>query len=956
MKTPLLVGLLAAAFLFSARAQETQRTYLSGTGFGNTVTWDFYCTGGRNSGKWKKIDVPSQWELQGFGEYTYGRWYKDKNRNSGLVPREKNPSMEQGKYRYTFAVPASWRGQQVSLVFDGVMTDAEVTLNGKPVGARHQGAFYRFSYDVTGLLAYGRKNRLEVTVSKHSENKSVNNAERKADWWLFGGIYRPVYLEVKPAQHIDRMAVDARDDGSIAAQVFLSGMTGGGRLVASLSTLSGSEVRGSVQTPVSAGDTLAVLSGRWNGVKAWNPEEPNLYLLTVELRDDAGTVLHRHKERIGFRTVDFRPQDGLYVNGVKVVLKGINRHSFWPDGGRTTNKQISIDDVELIKAMNMNAVRSHYPPDEHFLDACDSLGLFFIDELAGWQNSYDTPTGEKLLGEMLRRDVNHPCIIIWSNGNEGGWNKKLDPLFAQYDPQHRHVIHPWADFDDLDTHHYPAFLTGVARFTNGYKLFMPTEFMHGQYDQGHGAGLEDFWNNYTAHPLFVGGFMWAFCDNAVRRTDRGGALDSDGFNAPDGILGPYREKEGSYYTVRDIWAPLQVEKFFVTPSFDGRFRVTNNYLYTSLGRCRMTWSLYKISSPLADGKGTRTLVGTGEVQLPDLQPGERGYARMELPGGFFDADVMELKTYHPDGREMCTRSWNIGYAEEYWQRNRPVAETAAPAVFREAGNEITLAAQDVEVTFDKTTGYIMKVTSNGKAVSFGNGPVPVGMVAAVKNTAVRMDGDTAVWTVRYNGNIDSVVWRMAPDGLLDMDMVMLNRSRLGGGLDDAASYENILNLGITFSYPDSLVTGMRWLGGGPYRVWKNRLRGANAGLWEKAYNNTVTGESYDNLVYPEFKGYHADLHWATVRNREQDFTVYAASDGVYLRMLTPEEPKDREGEARTMPEFPAGDISFLVEIPAIRSFKPISQHGPKSQPGSIRIKSGDEGIRMTLGFDFRENK
>ena len=445
MKTPLLVGLLAAAFLFPARAQETQRIYLSGTGFGNTVTWDFYCTGGRNSGKWKKIEVPSQWELQGFGEYTYGRWYKDKNRNSGLVSREKNPSMEQGKYRYTFAVPASWRGQQVSLVFDGVMTDAEVMLNGKPVGARHQGAFYRFSYDVTGLLAYGRKNRLEVTVSKHSENKSVNNAERKADWWLFGGIYRPVYLEVKPAQHIDRMAVDARADGSIAAQVFLSGMTGGGRLVASLSTLSGSEVRGSVQTPVSAGDTLAVLSGRWNGVKAWNPEEPNLYLLTVELRDDAGTVLHRHKERIGFRTVDFRPQDGLYVNGVKVVLKGINRHSFWPDGGRTTNKQISIDDVELIKAMNMNAVRSHYPPDEHFLDACDSLGLFFIDELAGWQNSYDTPTGEKLLGEMLRRDVNHPCIIIWSNGNEGGWNKKLDPLFAQYDPQHRHVIHPWAD-------------------------------------------------------------------------------------------------------------------------------------------------------------------------------------------------------------------------------------------------------------------------------------------------------------------------------------------------------------------------------------------------------------------------------------------------------------------------------------------------------------------------------
>lgn len=171
----------------------------------------------------------------------------------------------------------------------------------------------------------------------------------------------------------------------------------------------------------------------------------------------------------------------------------------------------------------MNAIRCHYPPDNHFLDVCDSLGVFFIDELAGWQNSYDTQVGSRLLAEMLTRDVNHPSIIIWSNGNEGGWNKKLDPLFDLYDPQRRHVIHPWADFDELDTHHYPAYLTGVARFTYGYKLFMPTEFMHGQYDQGHGAGLEDFWNNYTSHPLFVGGFMWDFCDNAVRRSDRNGS-------------------------------------------------------------------------------------------------------------------------------------------------------------------------------------------------------------------------------------------------------------------------------------------------------------------------------------------------------------------------------------------------------------------------------------------------
>lgn len=958
MKRKLFINLFIAfciALPSWTSAQETRKIYLSGTGFGQTVKWDFYCTEGRNSGKWKKIEVPSQWELQGFGEYTYGRWYKDKDRNSGLVKRLKNPSKEQGIYRHTFTLPASARGQQVSIVFDGVMTDTEVSVNGQVVGPKHQGGFYRFSYDITDFVSFGKKNVLEVTVWKHSENRSVNNAERRADWWLFGGIYRPVYLEIKPLQHIDRLAVDARADGSIDAQVFLSGIDTACTLDATLSSVATREVLyGKLQGRVAAGDSLVTLSGEWSGVQPWNPEQPHLYLLSVNLRGADGTVLHRYDQRIGFRTVDFRAKDGLYVNGVKVMLKGINRHSFWPDGGRTTNKQISLDDVCLIKEMNMNAIRCHYPPDEHFLDVCDSLGVFFIDELAGWQNSYDTQVGSRLLPEMVTRDVNHPCIIIWSNGNEGGWNKNLDPLFAKYDPQKRHVIHPWADFDELDTHHYPAYLTGIARFTYGYKLFMPTEFMHGQYDQGHGAGLEDFWNNYKAHPLFVGGFMWDFCDNAVKRSDMGGILDSDGFNAPDGILGPYREKEGSYYTVRDIWAPIQVERFFVTPSFNGRFFVTNEYLYTTLDSCRMAYKLYAIASPLAGGKGEQTLVGEGEVQLPSLCPGERGIATMTLPANFFDADLLEIVAYHPDGSEMVTRTWPIGYAGDYWTRHRDEAPASDKAACEKNGNTVKLAAAGVEVTFDTTTGYITQVVSDGRHISLSNGPAPVGMVASVKSTQVRLDGDTAVFAVKYNGNIDSIVWRMSPDGLLDMSLLMLNRSRLGGGLDDAATYDNITNLGITFSYPENVVTGMRWLGGGPYRVWKNRLRGANMGLWEKAYNNTITGESYENLVYPEFKGYHSNLYWATVQNKESDFTVYATSDGVYLRMLTPEEPHERQGTTLTMPAFPAGDLSFLLEIPAIRSFKPISQHGPKSQPGSIRIKSGDEGIYMGLGFDFRK--
>lgn len=933
-----------------ANAQQTQVQYLSGTGLGNTVTWQFYCSESRNSGKWSKIEVPSQWELQGFGEYTYGRWYKEKG--------VKNPSMEEGIYRRTFKVPATWKDKVVRIWFDGVMTDTDVLINGISAGDTHRGGFYRFSYDVTSLLKPGGGNKIEVRVKKHSDNKSVNAAERKADWWLFGGIYRPVWLEAKPAIHIEYVAVDARADGTMNLRIRLQGATGSEKLKASLYSVA-QPTGAPISQDLNKIDT-AFYQCQWNGVKAWTPEGPHLYRLVLSLLDNQGKELHQTETRVGFRTIEFRPQDGIYLNDTKLVMKGINRHSFHPDGGRTTNKAISLQDALLIKEMNMNAVRSHYPPEEHFLDACDSLGLLYIDELAGWQNAYDTSIGAKLVKEMIERDVNHPCIVLWSNGNEGGWNTATDTLFGVYDPQHRHVIHPWADFDGLDTHHYPAYLTGVGRFTNGYKVFMPTEFMHGQYDQGHGAGLEDFWARYIAHPLFAGGFMWAYSDEAVRRTDRNGALDSDGYNAPDGIVGPYREKEGSFYAVREVWSPIHVAPLMITPSFRGEIMVANRYLFTNLKECSMRYRVYCCPSPL-QGTKNRCVVDSGTIQLPPLAPGELGHARMALPVRFFENDILELEAYNPDGQSVCTCTFPIQYAGGYLQKELTMKQanqadyiTPNTCSIEETDSLITLRSSAVTIVFHRSNATIASVLRNadGQRIPLKDGPLAVGMKMELVSLTARSEGQEAVLCARYRGAADSIVWRLYPDGLLKMDALLLNRASGGGGLDDAFTDEAVLNLGLTFFYPEIECTGMRWLGRGPYRVWKNRIPGTNYGTWRKDYNNTITGESTDRLVYPEFKGYHANLYWATVESHHTPFTVYAATDGIYLRMFTPEEPHGRQDGINTMPDFPLGDISFLLDIPGIRCFKPISQHGPQSQPGIIRIKKGDEGLRLGLLFDF----
>lgn len=929
-------------FFVSLQAQKTETLYLSGTGLGEEKIWKFYCSSGMNSGKWGKIKVPSQWELQGFGEYTYGRWYK-----AGL----KNPSMEYGLYEYNFKTPATWKNKSVRIVFEGSMTDTEVRINGRSAGEIHQGGFYEFSYDISDKLKYGANNKLEVKVSKHSANKSVNAAERRADWWLFGGIYRPVYLEAKPLLNIDRIAVNAQMNGRLSAEIHTTVLPEGYSLLAKIKSIStGQEFPGKELT-LKAGTETQMINASWEGVKNWTPETPELYNLQLELKNPQHQTVHIFTERIGFRTVEFRPQDGIYVNGVKVVLKGTNRHSFHPDGGRTTNRSISLQDAQLLKEMNMNAVRSHYPPDKHFLEMCDSLGLFYLDEVAGWQNAYDTETGKKLVKETVIRDVNHPCIILWDNGNEGGWNTALDAEFAIYDPQKRHVIHPWADFNGLDTHHYPAYQTGVARFTNGYRVFMPTEIAHGQYDQGNGAGLEDFWLKYSESPLFAGAFTWAFLDEAVKRSDKGGILDSDGFNAPDGILGPYRQKEGSFYTIREIWSPVKISPLMITPSFNGDIYITNDYLFSTLGQHTLKYKLYTIGSPLTNMK--LNLSEEGQIKLPDISRGETAKVRIPVSDQFFRTNVLELSAINASGTTVCTRTFPVQLAAAYTATQLQTLNTTGKADYKLSDSLVILSGNKVKVTYNLKNGYVSRVENEKGLVSFSNGPQPIGMKVKLKNYKLRMEGSNPVLTFFYLGGIDSIRWEMTPAGMLQMTALMLNRASGGTGFDDAFMDENITNFGLTFSYPETLVTGIDWYGRGPYRVWKNRIAGTNFGLWSKAYNNTVTGESYENLIYPEFKGYHANLYWAKLQNRESAFGIYSQSDGVFLRLFTPEEPKGRQDGVNTMPDFPAGDISFLYEIPAIRDFKPVSQLGPNSQPSSVRIKKGDEGISMKLWFDFR---
>ena len=913
--TPLLA--ILCAICTWAYSTPTQRIYLSGTDAQHTRTWDFFCSDGQNSGKWGKIEVPSCWELQGYGEYTYGRFYKTK----GL-----KPSTETGRYRTTFKMP---KGDVYRLVFEGAMTDTRVWIDGKQVGRVHQGGFTEFAYDVTPYIKPGKRQTLEVLVSKESANASVNSAERRADWWLFGGIYRPVYIEVLPKEHIQHVSIDARANGEIYAKV---------------DATSDKEVLLSIDGKRLSYDAS---KGCWTypNPLPWTPETPHLYTATFSLGEEGHSVTHK----IGFRTIEVRPHDGIYLNGTKLVVKGTNRHSVHPETGRALSPAMSLQDARLLKQMNMNAVRCHYPSDRHFLEVCDSIGLLYLNELAGWQTHYDDTTAVRMTHEFVLRDVNYPCVFLWSNGNEGGWNRTVDALFGELDIQKRRVIHPWSDFEDIDTHHYPAYQTGTYRMHNGQKIFMPTEFLHGKYDKGQGAALEDMWSHWTRSPLFAGGFIWAYIDEAVRRTDlptgkskgkrfgqkgfniKDCILDSDGGHGPDGCMDPYRQPEASFYTIREVWSPIYIDRLHITPSFDGRVLVANRYLFTHLTDCRMTYRLKGLAG---------NVLQEGNVTLPAIYPGESGYARFDLPHNFHKADILELVAYNPQGEEVCNWTAPIHRAEE--QSISLSSRAHKPAI---SFNEQGMLCIDSLV-----------------------GPFPVGMKIEMKRHAQRIEADgSVVNTYWYKGGIDSIQWRQTPDGLVHMDAVMLNDER-GHGMGQFLTDESKWTIGLSFDYPESQVDSIRWVGRGPYRVWRNRLKGQQFGQWALAYNNTVTGDynTPNPPLYPEFKGYRSDLRWVEFLNKEGDsWRVYTLNEGLYFRLFTPEEAIDQtvgemgglqetqpRKQERSMVRFPEGDISFLLSIPPIQSYKPLEQLGPLSQPDNIRIKSGDEGFHIRLIFDF----
>jgi hypothetical protein len=960
----LLVLLLASV----ARAAETETQYLSGLGKDDTVKWEFKSDKGQNAGKWSTIGVPSNWELQGFGIYSYGR----------VIPPGGFLRVH-GIYKRTFITPANWRDKTIFVNFEGVMTDTQVTINGQSAGPIHQGGYYAFKYDITSFLKpAGQKNEIQVDVDDESANNSVNRAERRGDFWNYGGIFRPVYLEAVPKTFVDRLAINATAAGSLDVDVALSDTRAEGPSGPAASVdmrvldMNGRPVGGQVTATDVAFNEVTRLAETVANPRLWTAETPNLYQLEVRLKL-GNMVVHTVHQRFGFRTIELRPGQGLFVNGRRVFLKGFDRHSFWPDSGRTLSEQISRDDINLIKEMNGNAVRSsHYPPDRHFLDACDELGLYVLDELTGWQAYYDTEIGHKLVKEMVEHDVNHPSILFWDNGNEGGFNFALDGDYAKYDPGKRLVLHPSAAYPPriADTKHYPNYETLQQKLAAD-PVFFPTEMLHGLYDGGAGAGMQDYWDAILKSKAGAGGFVWAFLDEDVKRTDKGGILDSQGNYAPDGIVGPYREREASFYTVKQLWSPI-----IVTPpdATSHSFTVTNRYAFLDADQCTYEWQTIAFRQPGDTASGSvvvasrtdhgRSLAPGAAASWDGWGPPDAGRSAKKTP------DATRLIIRDSTGRVIQTYVWPTDHLDQRLNQVQQSTASTKPTAI-ESGDTLNATVGDLSLQISKTTGLLVSASRRGKFFSLANGPRVVAMGTRLSPAARRQnpppdpppppppapsvspdskltslthatDGNDLVISASFDGPMKSMTYRLKPTGWLSIDYLYA----VSGPLE---------YFGIGFNYSEENVKGMRFLGEGPAPVYQNRLAGGTLDVWNRPYNNSVDGDPDDlkpgeRFDYPLFKGFYSGVRWLQLNTSEGPITAMVdqhTDSPIYVQVFTPKTPPAVLAGQTGVP-FPNAGISFLHAIPAVGSkFGGPQSSGPMGQPA---IAKGEYKGHISLYF------
>ena len=848
--------------------------------------------------QWKDFPVPGLFELNGYGDATYKNigyaWATQFDPNPPYISELNNYT---GSYRRTFELPKDWKGKDVYFHVGSATSNLTLWVNGKYVGYSEDSKVAA-EFNISKYLKPG-KNLIAMQVMRWCDGSYFEDQ----DFWRFTGIAREVYLYARPKLHAADIRLNAAlennyQDGVLNYKVSLKG--GKTDVAITLCDKDGKQIaqatgaQGVIKVPK---------------VNAWTAETPYLYKAYITLKNKQGAA-EVIPQKVGFRNVEIKNAQ-LLVNGQPVLVKGADRHEMDPDGGYVVSLERMIQDIKIMKQLNINAVRtSHYPCDPRWYDLCDEYGIYITAEAnleshgMGYEEKSLAKFPEYILPHIERNEgnvkplINHPSVIVWSLGNEGGYGINFEKAYdwVKACDTTRPAQYERGGYDSKTDIYCPMYI-GYEESesyckSNGTKPYIQCEYAHAMGNSE--GGFKEYWDLIRKYPKYQGGYIWDFVDQGLRDKspitgkeiftyggDYGRYPASDyNFNC-NGIIAPNRRLNPHAYEIQYVLQNVWIKDF---DAENGSFNVYNENFFKNIDDLSLTATLFangvKLTTvAIPDTKGIApqaTKLVKSEALKSAIEKAEAEHATEEITINFaFASDGSQPLV---DKGQVMARQQIVLNGYEFDKVDAP-ANTGSKIEVEETNSYVKVSAERMSVTIGKKTGMIDYLDVDGEPMlKFRESMTPEFWRAPTDNDyGASLQKKMRVWknpqmnlkSFDKSESKDSVVLT-ANFEMPEVKAELMLRYRINAAgevtvtekmtTDKEAKVADLFRYGMQLQMPASF-SKLEYYGRGPEENYIDRHSSSFIGKYEA----NVKDEYYP-YVRPQESGNHTDIRYFSIFN------------------------------------------------------------------------------------------
>ncbi|NVM53447.1 MAG: DUF4981 domain-containing protein, partial [Candidatus Helarchaeota archaeon] len=907
-----------------------------------------------NASKWDEIPVPSNWQLHGYGIPIYLNVRYPHSVKIWFPPRIDHNYNPVGSYRTEFEIPDEWKTRQIFIHFAGVKSAFYIWINGEKVGYS-QGSMTPAEFNITKFVKPG-KNLLTVEVYRWSDGSYLEDQ----DTWRFSGIYRDVFLFSTSMVHIRDFFVycdldETYKDAKLNVRVKLRNYNEQAKENYSLNLiLLDSEKKVVGKEPLATKkviigpnqEKIIKYSTDVKNPKKWTAETPFLYEILLELKNSDNQIIEVERHRFGFRKVEIKNSQ-ILINGVRIFVKGTNRHEFDPDHGRAIPYERMVQDIKLLKQHNINAVRtSHYPNHSKWYDLCDEYGIYILDEcnLESHRLRRKLPKGKRKwrdavidrMVSMVERDKNHPCIFMWSLGNEAGNGENFILMKeAALSIDHTRPIHYEGDsqlnesdvFSTMYTSHENLEKSGhfkkvrvtpisISRLSPKKYRNKPRILCEYCHAMGNSVGsLQEYWDIFEKYDNMVGGFIWDWVDQGLRKKDEATgkefwAYGGDYGDKPNsrtfclnGLVLPDRIPNPSLLEVKKVY---QYIKVYPIDLLAGKVKIHNKYFHQSLEFTDIFWELTENGAIIQDGKLESIPLPPGsqqEVAIPFKEPEATPSAEYHLKVIFkLSSDTL----WADKGHEVAWDQFKIPF--KIPPASNPPIESLLELKITDSTETLTIVGMDFKVKIGKTTGGIESLVYKGQelissplTLNFWRAPVDndTGFAKFVPSAQT-----VAKYIPPFEKFVAKIRWRKATrkrkvkfftyEQISSNIVKVLVQSKMSRSKSGPETHYTIYGNGdilienIFTPSKDMIKFGMQgeipknfskltWFGRGPHENYWDRKTGAAVGVYSREIEDFI-----HNYASPQENANRCDVRWVALTNEDEAGLFISDVGGTFL--------------------------------------------------------------------------